>query len=201
MPFRKISHDVKLAPIQSSGSSMFMTFSSAVDSLNALDHEDSIKFTPAYYLLRLVRQNPHYFLDELMHLLKTVDSSPSSSQQSSRELECAGLSLYRKFKRIAQERNENLRAEFIARIMAQYDPTVLGFVDDTSKDERMPGRRYCRRWRRCYERRNWCCAGRAWACGPGLGQGLSGYGLSNIVAQPKHWAWAWAGLGWAEAWA
>ncbi|KAJ8585379.1 hypothetical protein M405DRAFT_772964, partial [Rhizopogon salebrosus TDB-379] len=32
--------------------------------------------------------------------------------------------------------------------MAQYDPTVLGFVDDTSKDERMPGRWYCRRWRR-----------------------------------------------------
>ncbi|KAJ8585380.1 hypothetical protein M405DRAFT_696446, partial [Rhizopogon salebrosus TDB-379] len=37
----------------------------------ALDHEDSIKFTPAHYLLRLMRQNPHYFLDELMHLLKT----------------------------------------------------------------------------------------------------------------------------------
>ncbi|KAJ8591271.1 hypothetical protein M405DRAFT_789085, partial [Rhizopogon salebrosus TDB-379] len=32
--------------------------------------------------------------------------------------------------------------------MAQYDPTVLGFVDDTSKDERMPGRRYYWRWRR-----------------------------------------------------
>jgi hypothetical protein len=60
--------------------------------------EDSIKFTPAHYLLRLVRQNPHYFLDELMHLLKTVNSSPSSSQQSSRELECAGLSLYKKLK-------------------------------------------------------------------------------------------------------
>jgi hypothetical protein len=70
-----------------------------------------------------VRQNPHYFLDELMHLLKTVNSSPSSSQQSS-------------------------RAEFIARGMAQYDPTVLGFVDETSKDERMPGRWYCQRWRR-----------------------------------------------------
>jgi hypothetical protein len=83
-----------------------------------------------------------------MHLLETVDSSPSSPQQSSRELECAGLNLYRKRKRIAKERNENLRAEFIARGMAQYDPTVLGFVDETSKDERMPGRRYCRRWRR-----------------------------------------------------
>jgi hypothetical protein len=27
---------------------------------------------------------------------------------------------------------KNLRAEFIARYMAQFDPTVLGFVDETS---------------------------------------------------------------------
>ncbi|KAJ8593625.1 hypothetical protein M405DRAFT_810523, partial [Rhizopogon salebrosus TDB-379] len=45
-----------------------------------------------------------------------------------RELERACLS-YKKLKRIAKERNENLCAEFIAR-MAQYDPTELGFVDE-----------------------------------------------------------------------
>jgi hypothetical protein len=75
-----------------------------------------------------------------MHLLKTNRFIYFTS--IFRELERAGLS-YKKLKRIAKERNENLRAEFIAR-MAQYDPTELGFVDETSKDERTPGRRYGR---------------------------------------------------------
>jgi hypothetical protein len=43
--------------------------------------------------------------------------------------------------RIAKERNEVLRADFIA-CMAQYDPEELGFLDETSKDERTLIRRY-----------------------------------------------------------
>jgi hypothetical protein len=59
-----------------------------------------------------------------------------------RELERTDVR-YKKLKRIAMERNETLCAAFIARI-AQYDPSELGFIDETSKDERTPGRRYGR---------------------------------------------------------
>jgi transposase len=90
--------------------------------LRALDRED------IDCLLRLVKQNPDYFLDELMHLLKTNRFISVHFTSIFCELERAGLS-YKKLKRIAKERNENLRAEFIAR-MAQYDPTELGFVDE-----------------------------------------------------------------------
>jgi hypothetical protein len=75
-----------------------------------------------------VKQNPDYFLDELMHVLKTNRFISIHFTSIFRELERACLS-YKKLKRIAKERNENLCAEFIAR-MAQYDPTELGFVDE-----------------------------------------------------------------------
>lgn len=104
--------------------------------LRALDRED------IDCLLRLVRQNPDYFLDELMHLLATNQFISVHFTTIFRELEHADVS-YKKLKRIAKERNETLRAAFIAR-MAQYDPSELGFIDETSKDERTPGRRYGR---------------------------------------------------------
>ena len=52
----------------------------------------------------------------------------------------AGVS-YKKHKCIAIERNEGLHAYFIAR-MAQYSPEELGFLDETSKDDRMPSRHF-----------------------------------------------------------
>lgn len=41
----------------------------------------------------------------------------------------------KKLKRIAIERNEERQAAFVSR-MAQYEPEGLGFLDETSKDER-----------------------------------------------------------------
>jgi hypothetical protein len=55
-----------------------------------------------------------------------------------RTLEHAGVS-YKKLQRIAKERNELRHTEFVAR-MAQYQPEEIGFLDETSKDERTPGR-------------------------------------------------------------
>ncbi|KAJ8596834.1 hypothetical protein M405DRAFT_689137, partial [Rhizopogon salebrosus TDB-379] len=69
--------------------------------LRALDRED------IDCLLRLVKQNPDYFLDELMHLLKTNRFISVHFTSIFCELERAGLS-YKKLKRIAKERNENL---------------------------------------------------------------------------------------------
>ena len=97
------------------------------------------------YLLRLVRQNPDYFLDELLHLLKTNRFISVQYVTIHWELEHVRVS-YKKLKRIAKERNEDLRADFVAR-MAQYAPEELGFLDETSKDDLTPSR-HCGRSRK-----------------------------------------------------
>src|ERR1700683_2547474 len=70
------------------------------------------------YLLRLVRNNPDYFLDEMLNLLQTNRFISVHFTTIFRELERAGMSR-KKLKRIAIERNEERRADFVAR-MAQY---------------------------------------------------------------------------------
>jgi transposase len=94
------------------------------------------------YLVRLIHQNPDYFLDELLYLLETNRFISVHFTTIHRELKRAGVS-HKKLKRIAAERNENQRADFIRR-MAQYSPDELGFLDEMSKDERSVGRRYGR---------------------------------------------------------
>lgn len=94
------------------------------------------------YLRQLVRENPDYFLDELLHLLKTNRFISVHFTTIHDELIHAGVSRKR-LQRIALERNEALRAQFISR-MAQFSPEELGFIDEVSKDERTVGRRYGR---------------------------------------------------------
>ena len=55
-----------------------------------------------------------------------------------RELCRAGVSL-KKLKKIAAERKEDVRNDYIER-MAQYDPDELGFIDETSKNDKTPAR-------------------------------------------------------------
>ena len=74
--------------------------------LRSLDHDDG------QYLLLLIRQNPDYFLDELLYLLQTNRFISVNYNTIHRELERAGVSR-KKLKRIAQERNEMGRADFI----------------------------------------------------------------------------------------
>ncbi|KAG1883121.1 hypothetical protein F4604DRAFT_1879257 [Suillus subluteus] len=81
------------------------------------------------YLLELVHDNPDYFLDELVSLART---------------NCfISIHFTTKLKCIALERNEELRAAFVAR-MSQYDATEIGFIDEVSKDEWTLGRHYGR---------------------------------------------------------
>jgi transposase len=98
--------------------------------------------TDIHYLLQLIRQNPDYFLDELLRMLKTNRFISVHYTTIHDELVRAGVSRKR-LQRIALERNEALRADFIAR-MAQFSPEELGFIDEVSKDERTVGRRYGR---------------------------------------------------------
>ncbi|KAG2034352.1 hypothetical protein BDR03DRAFT_870214 [Suillus americanus] len=166
MPFCKISHDVKLAAIRlyerqllglpdildCCGFSEWTWFrilklwretGNVVNPrhhralrgrVRALDRKD------IDCLMCLIRQNPNYFLDEFTHLLGTNWFISVHFTTIFCELERASVS-YKKLKRIALERNETRRAEFIAH-MAQYEPSELGFIDEMSKDERTPGRHY-----------------------------------------------------------
>jgi transposase len=94
------------------------------------------------YLCALIDRNPQYFLDELLHLLKTNRFISLHYTTIHKQLCRAGLSCKR-LRRIAAERNEQARAAFISRI-AHYTPEELGFVDEVSKDERSIGRHYGR---------------------------------------------------------
>ena len=94
------------------------------------------------YLLELIRNNPDYFLDELLYLLETNHFISIHYTTIYRELEHLNVS-WKKLKKIALEWNEEHRADFIAQ-MAQYGPEELGFLDEMSKDARSIGRRYGR---------------------------------------------------------
>lgn len=104
--------------------------------VRALDRED------IDYILQLLRQNPDYFLDELLSLLKTNRFISVHFTTIHNELLRAGVSRKR-LQCIALERDEERRACFISR-MAQYSPEELGFIDEVSKDECTVGRIYGR---------------------------------------------------------
>lgn len=93
-----------------------------------------LHYTDIEYLRRLIQHRPNWFLDELQNLLQTNRFIAAHFTTVHRELVCAGISS-KKIKKIASERNEDLRVDFIAR-MAQYTPEQLGFLDEVSKDER-----------------------------------------------------------------
>ena len=93
----------------------------------------SLHFSDVEYLNRLIRHRPDWFLDEVKYLLQTNRFISARFTTVHRELVRAGIS-EKNIKNVASERNENLRANFIAR-MAQYSPEQLGFLDEVSKDE------------------------------------------------------------------
>ena len=91
-------------------------------------------------MLTLIHDNPNYFLDELLKLLETNRFISIHYSTIHRELERLNVSR-KKFKKIALERDELRRADFVAR-MAQYDPDEHGFLDEMSRDVRSISRRY-----------------------------------------------------------
>ena len=78
----------------------------------------TLHHTNIHYLLQLIRQNPDYFLDELLRMLKTNRFISIHYTTIHDELVHAGVS-QKPLQHIALERNEALRADFISR-MAQF---------------------------------------------------------------------------------
>jgi hypothetical protein len=99
-----------------------------------------LEYGDIHYLQYLIEDNPDYFLDELLHLLKTNRFISLHFTTVFRELQRARVN-HKKLQRIARERDEAQRIDFIRR-MAQYDPEELGFIDEVSRDERSIGRHY-----------------------------------------------------------
>ncbi|KAJ7315000.1 hypothetical protein DFH08DRAFT_917765 [Mycena albidolilacea] len=85
------------------------------------------------YILNLVRARPDWFLDELLHLLQ-------HNQHIS--LEHLGMSR-KKLKKVAKEHNEKVRLDFMQRI-TEYPVDYLGFLDETSKNDRTYSQGYGR---------------------------------------------------------
>ena len=158
MPFHKISRDLKIAAVrlyernllplvdildclQMSESTFYRVLNLWNNTGNVVRHTFGIcsrprilHFDDVHYLKQLVKACPDWFLDELLFLLETNRFISAHYTTVHRELIHANVST-KKLKKIASERNENLRADFIQH-MAQYSPEQLGFLDEVSKDER-----------------------------------------------------------------
>jgi transposase len=158
MPYRKISRDVKLAAIrlhrrahlpladildclQISESTFYRILQLWKTTGDVVRPTFGIRGRPRImhfddidYLKRLIGHRPDWFLDELQYFLATNRFISTHFTTIHRELERAQVST-KKLKKIAAERSEDLRANFI-RHMAQYRPEQLGFLDEVSKDER-----------------------------------------------------------------
>ena len=89
-----------------------------------------------------MRVNPDFFLNEFLHLLKTNRFISVHYTTIHRALQQTQISR-KKLQKIAAEQNKGAHADFML-WMSQYAPDELGFIDETSKDERTIGRRYGR---------------------------------------------------------
>ncbi|KIJ99236.1 hypothetical protein K443DRAFT_102590 [Laccaria amethystina LaAM-08-1] len=163
MPFRKISCDLKLAVIRLyereilplwdildimhlSRRTFFRILKLWRETGDVVTHKYGnlagwpriLNFDDIYYVLQLVRLRPDWFLDELLELLKTNRFISVHYVTIHRELQRAGVS-YKKLKRIASERNEEARNDYIARI-SQYEPEEVGFLDETAKNDKTAAR-------------------------------------------------------------
>jgi transposase len=94
------------------------------------------------YLLQLIQDNPDFFLDELLSLLKTNRFISVHYRTIFQELERLNVS-HKKLMKIAIERDELRWVDFIAR-MAQYQPEELCFIDEMSRDARSIGHHFGR---------------------------------------------------------
>nr|GAT45666.1 predicted protein [Mycena chlorophos] len=98
-----------------------------------LQHEDIV------YLLELVRLNPVFFLEQLGSSLRDNQLVEVHYTTIHRELIRAGISV-KQVESVAQERNADLRNDYIREI-SQYTPEQLGFIDETSKNDKTPNRK------------------------------------------------------------
>src|SRR5882757_6362815 len=91
----------------------------------------------------LITKNPSLLLDEIGEWLAIYHDQPISTAALHDNLKDLGLT-YKRLKRIAAERDDGYRAEWLHNITANYTANQLVFLDESSKDDRTILRRYGR---------------------------------------------------------
>lgn len=91
----------------------------------------------------LIAENPSLLLDEIGEWLAIYHDQPISSTALHDNLKDIGLT-YKRLKRVAAERDDARRAEWLHNITANYTADQLVFLDESSKDDRTILRRYGR---------------------------------------------------------
>jgi len=91
----------------------------------------------------LITENPSLLLDEIGEWLAIYHDQPISTAALHDNLKDLGLT-YKRLKRIAAERDDGYRAEWLHNITANYTANQLVFLDESSKDDRTILRRYGR---------------------------------------------------------
>jgi transposase len=117
------------------------------------------------YILQLVRARPDWFLDELLGLLNRNRFISVHFKTIHDELSHCGVSR-KLLKRLATERNAAFRADFVYQ-MSFYSADQLGFIDETSKNDRTVQRRFGRSQKnsRASKKLNFVRGRRLSACG------------------------------------
>lgn len=105
-------------------------------------HPRKLNLEDVQYLVELVHHRPDWFLNEITRLMLCNCFVALHYTTIHQELHRAGISL-KKLRKIAKERNEDLRADYMWR-MAQNMPDELCLIDKTSVDERTSFRRHGR---------------------------------------------------------
>ena len=141
--------DTILVIMEMSRSTFFRIWKLLHETGDMISHKTSLRgrlwalnYDDIQYLLLLVEQNPDYFLDEMLYLLKTNQFISVHYSTVHCTLKQAGVSC-KKLMKIAYEWSEPLCADFIG-CMAKYDPEELGFLDEVHKDKRILARGYGR---------------------------------------------------------
>jgi transposase len=94
-------------------------------------------------LQELLVENPSLLLDEIGEWLAIYHDQPISTTALHDNLKDLGLT-YKRLKRIAAERDNAYRADWLHNITSNYTANQLVFLDESSKDDRVILRRYGR---------------------------------------------------------
>lgn len=94
-------------------------------------------------LHELISESPSLILEEIAEWLALYHDRPISITALHDNLQDLGFS-YKKLKRVAAERNDELRSDWLHNITANYTAEQLVFLDESSKDDRVVLRRYGR---------------------------------------------------------
>jgi hypothetical protein len=92
-------------------------------------------------LRQMISESPSLYLDEIGEWLAIYHNQPISRSALHRNLQDLALTR-KKLRRVAAERDEEFRSEWLDNILTNYIAEQLVFLDESSKDDRVLLRQY-----------------------------------------------------------